>query len=62
MFTSVQEPEEKRVVDFRMTLPVVVCFVLTMLACYLLGEAATPYYLANSQIVRVDVISRPAGE
>ena len=62
MSISAQEPEEKRIVDFRITLPALFTFVLTMAICYVLGQATTPYYGASSQIVRVDVIARPAAD
>ena len=62
MSNSAQEPEENRIVDFRITLPALLTFVLTMAICYVLGQATTPYYEASRQSVRVDVIGRPADD
>ena len=51
-------PEERSVVQFRTTLPVVFSFIITMLICYLLGQAPTPYYLSQTQSIRIDAMAQ----
>ena len=56
--SNVAEYPQEHPVRFRLSFPVILAFVVTMVLCYLLGQAPTPYYLAESQSIRIDAMSR----